>query len=79
MMEVQSVISMEKNRNLIGRTFRVLIDEVGDDITIARTYSQAPEIDGVVFIHDKNVRKGDFVDVEIKESYDYDLKGFVKK
>ncbi len=79
MMEVQSGISLEKNKNLVGKTFRALVDEVGEDITIARLYSQAPEIDGVVLIDDRNVSKGDFVDVEIKEAYDYDLKGIVKK
>jgi TRAM domain len=46
---------------------------------VARTCSQAPEIDGVVFIEDPNVRKGVFVNVEIKQAYDYDLKGIVKK
>ncbi len=77
MMEIQSGISLEKNKNLVGKTFRALVEEVGDDITIARLYSQAPEIDGVVLVDDRNVRKGDFVDVEIKEAYDYDLKAAI--
>ncbi len=50
-MTVQSEISLEKNKKLIGKTFKALVDEVDDDIAVARIYSQAPEIDGVVLIH----------------------------
>ena len=77
MMEIQSGISLEKNKNLIGKTFRALVEEVGDDVAIARLYSQAPEIDGVIFIDDRSVHRGDFVDVKIKDAYDYDLKAAV--
>lgn len=76
-MEIQSSISLEKNRELIGKTFRALVDDAADDVTIARIYSQAPEIDGVVFIKDRNVEKGDFVNVKIVNAYDYDLEGVV--
>jgi ribosomal protein S12 methylthiotransferase len=78
-MELQSAISADVNEKLVGRTFRVVVDEVDRGVAVARTCSQAPEIDGVVFIEDPNVRKGVFVNVEIKEAYDYDLKGIVKK
>jgi ribosomal protein S12 methylthiotransferase len=78
-MEIQSGISLEKNKALVGSTFRALVDEVGDDVAVARLYSQAPEIDGVVFVHDKKIKKGDFVNVQIVEAYDYDLKGVVRR
>lgn len=76
-MAVQSRISLEKNMALIGKTFRVLVDEVDQGIAIARLCSQAPDIDGVVFIADPAAGKGDFVNVRIEEAYDYDLKGTV--
>lgn len=76
-MELQSGISAEVNEKLIGRTFRVLVDEVDQGVAVARTCSQAPEIDGLVFIEDRKITKGMFVDVQIKEAYDYDLKGVV--
>ena len=57
-MKIQSEISYEKNKALIGKTFRALVDEVDDDIAIARMYSQAPEIDGVVMIKNKDIKKG---------------------
>ena len=79
LMAVQSAISLEKNIQLIGRSFKALVDEVEDDITIARLYSQAPEIDGVVLIHDGKAEKGSFVNVKIEEAYDYDLKAVILK
>lgn len=83
-MEMQSHISLEKNMALVGKRFRALVDEMDGDVAIARTYSQAPEIDGVVFIEmgqgsrvKDQVKIGEFVNVEIVEAYDYDLKGKV--
>jgi ribosomal protein S12 methylthiotransferase len=79
LMAVQSAISLEKNIQLIGRSFKALVDEVEDEIAIARIYSQAPEIDGVVLIHDGKAEKGSFVNVKIEEAYDYDLKASILK
>jgi ribosomal protein S12 methylthiotransferase len=49
-MRIQSLISLEKNKALIGKRLKALIDEVDGNTAIARLCSQAPEIDGVVFI-----------------------------
>jgi ribosomal protein S12 methylthiotransferase len=76
-MELQSEISADLNEKLVGRTFRAIIDEVDENVAVARTCSQAPEIDGVVFIEDPKLEKGTFVNVEITGAYDYDLKGAV--
>lgn len=78
-MTVQSEISLEKNKKLVGKSFKALVDDIEDDIAVARIYSQAPEIDGVVLIHDSSLEKGRFVNVKIEEAYDYDLKGAIKK
>jgi ribosomal protein S12 methylthiotransferase len=78
LMASQSGISMRKNKRLVGRTFRCIVDEVSNDIAIARISSQAPEIDGVVFVEDRNAKKGEFVTVEITTAYDYDLKGILR-
>lgn len=77
LMKIQSAISLSKNRELVGRTFRTLIDEVDNEVAIARIYSQAPEIDGVVFVHNCQEKKGSFVDVKIESAYDYDLRGTI--
>ncbi|KAF0182544.1 MAG: hypothetical protein FD164_1107 [Nitrospirae bacterium] len=52
-MKRQALISLEKNRDLVGKTLRAVVDETDDDIIIARLDSQAPEIDGVVIIEKK--------------------------
>jgi len=76
-MEVQSAISLERNKRLVGRVFSALVDEIDGDVAIARIYSQAPEIDGVVFLKGSGFRKHEFVQVRIDQAFDYDLQGTV--
>ncbi len=78
-MEAQSAISLAKNKALVGRIFTALVDEVEGSVAIARLYSQAPEIDGVVFIEGEVIKKGTFVKVKITDAFDYDLKAEVVK
>jgi len=77
LMSAQAAISLEKNKELVGRRFRALVDETDGSVAIARTCSQAPEIDGVVIIESGKAKKGSFVEVEIIAAYDYDLKGII--
>lgn len=75
-MRIQSYISLEKNRSITGKIFRAIIDEADGRIAVARLYSQAPEIDGVVFVsNSRELKAGQFADVLIRKAYDYDLKG----
>lgn len=82
-MRRQALISLEKNRELIGRRYSALVDEIDGNLVIARLYSHAPEIDGVVIIESNNedgnsalpLKAGDAVTVEIIGAYDYDVKG----
>ncbi len=80
LMRIQSDISLEKNKFIIGKRFNALIDEVDGDVAVARLYSQAPEIDGVTLIagcrmnHTPVLSAGSFVDIEITDAYYYDLK-----
>lgn len=76
LMEVQEEISRELLAEKVGQTMRVLVDESPDEegVATARSASDAPEIDGLVFIEgNPNVKPGDFVDVKITDSSDYDL------
>ena len=74
-MAVQQRISAQRLKARIGWEMQVLVDEVREDgSAIARTYADAPEIDGVVHIEmTENVKVGDFIDVEIVGADDYDL------
>lgn len=83
LMEVQREISERRNRELIGRTFKVLSEGRSDETDLlfqGRMESQAPQIDGVVLINelaDDEVlpEEGEFVMVEITEAHQYDLVG----
>ena len=77
LMDMQAGISLAKNKALVGQSFRALVDETEQGVAIARLYSQAPEIDGVVIIRNGNVSKGDFISVRIDRAADYDLEGTV--
>ncbi|MDA8240373.1 MAG: 30S ribosomal protein S12 methylthiotransferase RimO [Nitrospiraceae bacterium] len=79
LMEIQSAISLAKNKALIGKTCKAIVEEIDGGIAVARLSSQAPEIDGVVFLEEKGLRKGTFVDIRITEAFDYDLKGTIVK
>lgn len=79
-MSLQAAISLEKNKELVGKRSRAIIDEIDGDVVIARLYSHAPEIDGVVIIERSEagavpLQVGEFVNLEIADAYDYDLKG----
>ena len=75
-MEAQQQISLEKNQEKTGKTFRVIIDREEEDYYIARTEFDAPEIDNEVLIEkNKPLTTGKFYNVKIKEAEVYDLFG----
>jgi len=76
-MQHQAAISARKLARRVGQTLDVLIDEVsGDGTAISRSYADAPEIDGRVFVEGvTNVRAGEKVAVRIMRSAEHDLWG----
>lgn len=74
-MKAQAKISLKKNRALIGSRQRVLVDDIEDMALIGRLQTQAPEIDGVVYLSETDAEPGDFVDVTITDAAEYDLMG----
>ncbi|WBV62589.1 30S ribosomal protein S12 methylthiotransferase RimO [Legionella pneumophila 130b] len=73
-MQVQAEISRNKLKNKIGSTQTVLIDEINDNQIIARSKSDAPEIDGLVYLpKTSGITVGSFAEVVITDSDDYDL------
>lgn len=76
LMADQQEIAFEFGESLVGYELDVLIDEQADEnLWIGRTYADAPEIDGTVFVHGENLTPGQFVPVEILATQDYDLVG----
>jgi ribosomal protein S12 methylthiotransferase len=77
-MSAQQEISRQVNLKFLGRTLKVLIDEKGNDYYIGRSEFDAPEVDGQVYVNSKRAfNPGDFVEVRITDTLEYDLVGEV--
>ncbi len=78
-METQQEIAFQKAGELCGREMSVMIEGriPEDDIYIGRTYMDAPEVDGYVFVSSggRELLSGDIVTVKIEAAEGYDLKG----
>ena len=72
--ELQHGISLEKNEAFIGKTMKVLVDQVENNIGVGRTEFDSPEIDNIVQING-NVTKGEFVNVKIEKVNEFELIG----
>jgi ribosomal protein S12 methylthiotransferase len=76
-MALQREISEEKMTRFLDQTLPVLLEEPAEPgITLGRTVFQAPEVDGLVYVHhDGGLSPGDRADVRITDSLEYDLVG----
>ena len=77
LMEVQKEISKAINKSKVGRTYKVLVESENSGYFIGRSYEMAPDIDGLIYIKEKNLNANKFYDVKIKEALEYDLIGVV--
>ena len=75
--EVQREISREKIKDYIGKKLRVLCDGInyGKNCFEGRAYFSAPEIDGKVYFNANHAVQGEYYDILITGSDDYDLTG----
>ncbi|MBL8539892.1 MAG: radical SAM protein, partial [Betaproteobacteria bacterium] len=73
-MTLQERISAERLRAKVGRVLDVLVDEVHGTRAIARSFADAPEIDGVVHVSKaRGVAVGDLIRVRVVKSDSHDL------
>lgn len=74
-MEIQKVISLEKNNEMINKELKVLVEAVEGDFYIGRSYRDAPEVDGEVLINFENgtIKTGQFYNVKVYDCNEYDL------
>lgn len=78
LMEIQREVSLKRNKKLLNKTFEAIIDgyDSNEGFYTARLYSDAPDIDGCVFIEsEEKYMSGDFVKVKITDYSEYDLIG----
>lgn len=78
LMRRQARISLDKNSELVGRRYPAIVDEVDGSVALARLYSHAPEIDGMVIIEAaEGLGVGEVAEVEITGAFDYDVKATI--
>lgn len=79
-MAVQREISADRLIDYVGKTVKVLVKGLSDESDLlaeGRLSTQAPEVDGVVYINDGDFKAGTIQNVLITDSHDYDLVGRV--
>ncbi|HJL69743.1 MAG TPA: MiaB/RimO family radical SAM methylthiotransferase, partial [Anaerolineales bacterium] len=74
LMELQERISLQKNQEFVGQTHDVLIEGIGDDLSVGRSYRDAPEIDGVVIV-ESELAVGEIAPARITGALAHDLPG----
>ena len=76
-MSAQREISLEKNELLIGSTVKVMVEGANDDNDAApmkgRASSQAPDVDGVVYLAGGHAEPGSIVSAKVTGAGDYDI------
>ena len=80
LMELQQEIAFETAQDMIGRTMTVMVEGklADENAFIARTYRDAPNVDGFLFFHsEREYMSGDFCEVRITGTNEYDLLGEV--
>ena len=74
LMEKQQQISLEQNQKCVGRELDVLIEGVGEGISVGRSYRDAPKVDGLVIVKGE-IPAGQMIPVRINAAMVYDLSG----
>jgi ribosomal protein S12 methylthiotransferase len=79
LMDLYAEMSLDRNRTLVGKTIKVMIDDkIDDNIYEARSQWDAPEIDQVIFVNSIiELQRGQIVDVYINEAGNFDMSGEV--
>ncbi len=81
-MKLSAQISLQKNKQKIGKTYTVLVEGIDtvNQVYFGRTYMDSPEIDGTVYFEaDFPVDIGEYITVEITGCDHYDLSGTAVK
>ena len=77
-MKLQQGIAFERAAGMIGKEVDVLIEGKlpEDGVFVGRTYKDAPNVDGMIFINsDRELVTGDVIKAKVTDSREYDLIG----
>jgi ribosomal protein S12 methylthiotransferase len=78
LMSCQAKISLDNNQKHMGKIYDILVENTtGENLFNGRTFFQAPEVDGMTYIHSRRLEIGSFVSVRVTDALEYDLTGEV--
>jgi len=79
-MMIQQQISAKRLASKLGKVYEVVVEGVDESgVYFGRSYTQAPEIDGITYISsEESLEIGEFVHVRIIETWEYDMMGEVE-
>ena len=82
LMRLQQEISFQRNQTWVGREIEVLIERqepssINREMYVGRSFRDAPEVDGLVYVEGRELIPGAFVTVEATEARAYDMVGKV--
>ena len=78
LMELQQAIAFENAEKMVGTVLEAVVEGYlpEDDVYVARSYMDAPGVDGYLFVYtDRQLMSGDYIQVEVFDSREYDLIG----
>lgn len=83
LMKLQKSISKQINENLVGKKIECIVEYITDDgVVTARTYKDAPEVDGLIYLTLKNpetdIVPGDIIIATVTKADAYDLYGVIE-
>jgi len=79
LMQIQEEISLEKNLEKVGKTFKVIVDRLEDNFYVGRTEGDSYEVDNEVLISSQiDLQIGEFYNVEITDAETFDIFGIIK-
>ena len=81
LMQLQQDISLSLNQEKVGKTMRVIIDRIENDLYIGRTAFDSPEVDNEVIIEEPNskLQVGEFYEIDITRADFFDLYGQIRE
>jgi ribosomal protein S12 methylthiotransferase len=78
LVDLQEKVSLDYHQKLVGTVQPILVEGVSGETDLlleGRLASQAPEVDGCVFINEGFGQVGEIMDVRVTEAHPYDLVG----
>ena len=78
LMELQQEVAFDKAQDMQGRVVTAMVEGQvsGENVYVARTYGDAPDVDGYLFLHtQETLMSGDFVKAKVTGASEYYLIG----